>query len=219
MSELQKQIEKETEEIIQRGLGFQRKTIESILGFTQCMLDLKEASAIVQGGSDFAKVAEERWGISPSMASNWLGIANRIKDLEKLFTTSKQLPTGIRSLYLLSTIDNKDLEANVNLISSNMTQEDVKALKHKLFVERVEKENPIEEKQVKEEPNEPPAVGSKMNIIEEQPVNQPVGQSELEFISCEEVLRIVEACFDTFASSYTQVGVNMASDLLNEKTK
>ena len=73
----------------ERGLNAQRKTIEGIFEFAQCVVELKESSKIIQGGSNFRQLAFEWWGISSQGCNHWIMIG---KQLETLKFNFKVLP-------------------------------------------------------------------------------------------------------------------------------
>ena len=94
------------EAIIEQGIKEQKKTIESIFGFAKCMVDLKNACKTVRGGTEFSKIASERWNISQSACIQWLAIGLD----NKLITRSKEfkLPNSWRSMYELTTLSEED---------------------------------------------------------------------------------------------------------------
>ena len=58
----------------------QRKTVEGILEFSLCVVELKEESETVQGGSNYIKLCADEWGMSQSTSDTYYQIG--IKDVK-----------------------------------------------------------------------------------------------------------------------------------------
>jgi len=102
----------------ERGLNAQNKTIEGIFEFAKCMIELKDSCRIEQGGSSFSKVSMEWWGISQSMSSKWLAIGTKFKDIPRGIS----LPSAPSVLYQLTTLKKEEYD---NAISDGIINQDL----------------------------------------------------------------------------------------------
>lgn len=64
-------------QIIERGQDIQRKTVEGIFEFAQCVADLKVAC----DHGEFQRLAEQKWGLKETARVTWIKISNQNRDL------------------------------------------------------------------------------------------------------------------------------------------
>jgi len=126
------------EEIVQRGISAQHKTIEGIFEFAQCVVDLKNECTKIQGGSNFSTIAKERWGISKQAASQWLKIGNN----KKLYTNGIQskLPMSWRTIYQISNLTEDQLKLGLDerIINQEATRQDIIEFKNRLNAPKIQ---------------------------------------------------------------------------------
>lgn len=134
------------EELKERGLNAQRKTVDGIFEFAQCMVDLKEECGKVQGGSTYTNEAQREWGINDSACSMWI----KIQEKELLFYKKEVLPSSYQSIYGLSTLSEEDFKSGIEsgVINPGMSQADVTAYK-KLVKPATTKKSPAKPAKVK----------------------------------------------------------------------
>jgi len=126
------------EEIVQRGISAQHKTIEGIFEFARCVVDLKNECTKIQGGSEFSIIAKDRWGISQSASSMWLKIGNS----KKLITNGNKfkLPLSWKTIYHISNLTEEQLKIGVDegIINSEATRQDIIEFKNRLNAPKIQ---------------------------------------------------------------------------------
>jgi hypothetical protein len=95
----------ELDSLFDRGRQAQRKTIEGILEFAQCVKELRDRCGD-STRTDFTKLAKEEWGLSSIRASEWLKIGHKIK-----FDLITSLPTSVSTLAELATLSEEQFKA------------------------------------------------------------------------------------------------------------
>jgi len=116
------------EDLKQRGLSAQRKTLAGIFEFAECMVELDNECVTKQGGSTYSQVAQEWWGIgSQAAASDWL----RIGLDENLPAMQMSLPASKETLLYIArlTLEQKQYGLDQGIINPDMRRQDVKRCK------------------------------------------------------------------------------------------
>jgi len=131
------------EQIIEKGLVEQKKTIDSIFGFAKCMIDLKSECNKIQGGSEFSKIASERWNISQSSCRQWLAIG--LNETKLVTIGNDFLPDSYRTIYEMTTLSNENLKS-LNL-KSKPTRQYIIDYKNKLKQKEINKQNNKKQKE------------------------------------------------------------------------
>ena len=155
--------------IIERGKAAQRKTIEGIIEFAQCVAELKDKSSKSQGGTDFGKLAKEHWGINKASTSMWIKI-NDNKD--KLFNFIKLFNSPISSYskaYEIAITDDSVISLAIDKKLSLETRQDIIDFKRSLTQKSKPKlsEKHTQPKFIQEEPKKKSTQSSK-NWFEEE---------------------------------------------------
>ncbi len=92
------------------------------------MYEFKTHSKCCKGGSEFGRLAKKKFGMSESTASRWVSIG---KNSANLLVATKNLPSSMESVYLLSTLSKEEIQAGIKdgVITHEATQKEIKELK------------------------------------------------------------------------------------------
>jgi len=126
--------DKKLQQIKDRGDKAQRKTVEGILDFAQCMVELYESCETISGGSTFTAIASEWWGFSFQTCCKWRAIGQS----ELSPTGRKLLPPSWRTIYEISklTTQQYDKALSEGIIHPNMTRDDLMTFKRPTIVKK-----------------------------------------------------------------------------------
>ena len=139
MNELTKPIK----DIIDRGKSAQRKTVEGILEFGLCVSELKETAKSVSGGSNFAKLCADEWGISQPTSSLFLGIG---LNYAELISSTDKLPNNVEPIAYLAGLESvlRGSIIEAGIIAADTTQADIRAYKRLIKM----RQTPVNQKEV-----------------------------------------------------------------------
>jgi len=136
------------DDLIDLGIQFQKKTVESLLVFAKIVYTLKDRC---EGSPeyDFQELALEKWGLSNSSASQFAKIG---RNAEKLIKYSSSLPASSRSLYELTQLPYDKLDEFVNLgdITPASTVKDIQAIKETIKEEKQQTKKKEKSKKITE---------------------------------------------------------------------
>ncbi|HHJ15907.1 MAG TPA: hypothetical protein ENJ80_04330 [Gammaproteobacteria bacterium] len=128
----------EIHEILERGKSAIDKAykgrqaqVEGLLDLGRAAVELKAAAAeTVQGGTTYAELVSQHWGLGAATASQLLSIGED----QKLLSNTKELPASQYSLYLLSTLTDDEFDEGIKegVVNPEATQGKIKAFKRKL---------------------------------------------------------------------------------------
>ena len=126
MNELTKPIK----DIIDRGKAAQRKTVEGILEFGLCVMELRDSPEVesVSGGSTFTKFCANEWGIGKNTTSLFLGIGLKYSELSRAAGNLPNSPESISYLAGLKS-DLRDSVIKVELIATDTTRSRLREIK------------------------------------------------------------------------------------------
>lgn len=105
------------------------------------MHEFKTQSKCCKGGSEFGRLAEEKFGMHPSMSSRWARIGENSR---KLLVATKNLPNSMEAVYLVSTLTEDQIEQGIKdgVITHEATQKEIKQLKVDMSVPPPTKDKP-----------------------------------------------------------------------------